>query len=237
MTDPLGIALPTLRRLPLYLGLFDERRLAGDAWLSSETMARLLGSTAIQIRKDLAAIGAPGLPRRGFPVTETADRLRSILHDDASIPVFLVGSGSLAEAVINDPSLASHGFEIVAVFHPDPESQAPASRICGRSIVPLSKLPDLSRRMGVHLALMAPEDEWSREAAEAVTASAITGVLDYTGAAVSLPPSIVIVRESFGSSLARVLGETRRRETAAKQAPARYDTAVLNSRMENKFEP
>jgi len=208
MVDPVGVALPTLRRLPLYLRLFDERRRAGEAWLSSETMSRCLGLSAIQIRKDLSSIGALGSPKRGFPVEATAATLGAFLRADEYASAFLIGAGSLAQALLDDESIGLHGFEIAALFHPAPALAG--TRIGGREVLPLSKLPDLSRRMGIRLAILAVEPAWVDSTLEVLAASSVAGLVDLTGSSRSNPEGMVVLKTSFGASLAALAGELRK---------------------------
>lgn len=210
MIEPVGVALPTLRRLPLYLDLVEERRKAGEEWISSEALARRLGLSAILVRKDLGAVGALGSPKRGFPTAATAEILKSLIRADELSAAFLVGAGALAEAVLDDASLARRGFEVVALFHPAPA--AVGKRLRSMEVLSLSKLPDLSRRMGIKLAILAIEPEWGAETSEALAASQIAGVLDVTGAAFPLPAGLAAIRQSFGTGLAALAGEVRIRK-------------------------
>jgi NADH/NAD ratio-sensing transcriptional regulator Rex len=116
----------------------------------------------------------------------------------------------MAEAVLSDPSIPRHGFEVVALFHPDPAFAG--LRLGGRETLPLSKLPDLSRRMGIKLAILAVGPEWAEKTAEALAASDIRGVLDLTGSPISLPARMVLVRESFGTGLSALAGELRKKQ-------------------------
>lgn len=210
MIEPVGVALPTLRRLPLYLDLIEEGRRAGEEWLSSEAMARRLGLSAIQIRKDLGAIGAIGSPKRGFPTAATAEALKRLIRADELVSAFLVGAGAMAEAILADQSLARHGFEVVALFHPSPALVG--MRLGGKEMLPLAKLPDLSRRMGIKLAILAIAPEWAEETMDVLSASEIGGVLDLTGARIPIPDRMAVVRESFGMSLATLAGEMRKKK-------------------------
>jgi len=203
--EPIGVPLPTLRRLPLYLRLLEKKEIAGEAWLSSEAMARELGFGAIQVRKDLSAVGALGIPKRGFPVEETSRLLGKFLGADDCSETFLVGTGSLARAILSDEGIGRRGFKIVAVFEPDPKAEHPDDR----HYQPLERLPELAARMGTRLAILAPEPRWAEEAVAAIAGSRIDGVFDLTGMALSFPARISVVRESFSAGLSALAGAVR----------------------------
>ena len=203
--NPIHIPLPTLRRLPLYLRLFREKDAAGKEWLSSEEMAAELGFNCVQIRKDLGTIGAAGIPKRGFPISRTAEQLSVFLTADGFTDIFVIGSGSLCEAVISDPGITSHGFHITAVFDPDPEKAG--SAVGEIRVLPMDKLPNLVERMGVKMAVLAVGEPWLAEASEIIAQSALCGILNLSGSRLDLPSRITVVSEDFGAKLASLAGE------------------------------
>jgi len=209
MQKPIGVPLPTLRRLPLYYRIFTEKHTGGEEWLSSESIGTILGFGAIQVRKDLGAVGAAGSPKRGYPVARTIEVLDGFLGVHDYTDVFLVGSGALAEAVLADQGLERHGFKIVGVFDMNPESRE--QTVAGKIILPIEKLPDLAKRMGVKLAVLAIAPEQAVPAAEILSRASISAVLDLTGASALFPVGILVTRENFGSSLAALAGELKGR--------------------------
>lgn len=206
--EPIGVPLPTLRRLPLYLGLFEQKAEAGEEWLSSEAMARELGFGAIQVRKDLGAVGALGSPKRGFPVGETRRILGSFLGAEDFSETFLVGTGPLARAVLADEGLEKRGFKIVAIFEPDSRAPRPSDR----KYQPLERLPELAKRMGTRLAILAVEPCWAEAAAEVLARSGIAGVLDLSGVTLAFPQGMAVVRESFSAGMSALAGNVRTRK-------------------------
>jgi redox-sensing transcriptional repressor len=196
--------LPVARRLPLYLRILREQGQAGEQWLSSDAIAGRLGLSAVQVRKDLGVAGAQGSPKRGFPVDETRKILESFLGADDLAEVFLVGSGELASAVLADDGVARRGFRIVALF--DPDSTLEGREVGGLPVLPLSKLPNLTRRMGVRIAILAVSGPGLREAAAALADSGLSGILDLSGASIGFPGSIEVLREDYGRDLSALAG-------------------------------
>jgi redox-sensing transcriptional repressor len=200
-----GIPLPTVRRLPFYLRLFKEEATQGSLWLSSDVIGERLGLGAIQVRKDLALVGAEGRARCGFPVGATAEILTSFLGGDDYADIFLIGSGALAEAVIANNTVRLHGFKILAVFDPDPFRVGVS--ILGHEILPINKLPDLTRRMSVRLAVFALSNpEGAETVMQNLGSSTLQGVFDLSGLELPFPPGITVEREDFGSRLAKLAG-------------------------------
>ncbi len=205
MLNPAGVPLPTLRRLPFYLRILKEREEKGDLWISSDLMAKRLGLGAIQVRKDLGAIGAIGKAKYGFPVAETARLVTRFLDSEAYAEIFVIGASELGQAVLADENVALHGFKIVAMF--ESEKSLIGAMVGGHKVLPLSKLGELSRRMGVKIAVLAVRPEGVLAAAEEIARSELAGIFDVTGLAVPLPERLAVIREDFGSRLAALAGE------------------------------
>jgi redox-sensing transcriptional repressor len=212
MSEYVSLPLPTLRRLPLYLELLKARSAEGEAWLSSETIGRQLGFTAIQVRKDLALTGAPASPKLGFRVEETARLIGDLLGENNLTDVFLIGAGPRGEAACQDGSLEKRGFKIVAVFDPSPELEAEV--VCGYKVLPLAQMQSLGRRMGVHLALLAVSESAYPGCARLAAESGIRGLVNLSGESVEEVEGLLVLQEDIGFQLASISHEIERRERA-----------------------
>lgn len=200
-----GIPLPTIRRLPFYLRLFKEEATKGSLWISSEAVGKQLDLGAIQVRKDLSLIGAEGRARCGFPVKETIRIISSFLGNDDYADIFLIGAGSLASALFTDNTLARHGFKVIAVF--DPDSSLVGSECGGHDVLPITKLSDLVRRMGVKIAVVCLSSSvGSASVLEAVKDSPLLGLFDLSGLNLEFPSDLLIERDDIGSRLAKIAG-------------------------------
>jgi redox-sensing transcriptional repressor len=207
-----SLPLPTLKRLPRYLALLLERGAQGEAWMSSEAIARRLDLTAIQVRKDLALTGAPASPRRGFRVEETARLIGELVGAGGSAQVFLIGAGPRGAAACQDGSLERRGFKIVAAFDPSPERWA--ETVCGLKVLPLVELPGLARLMRVRLALLAVRESLFPGCARLAAEAGIRGLGNISGEALEEIEEIeglVVVQEDLGLQLASVKRELDKR--------------------------
>lgn len=203
MPEYLSLPLPTLRRLPRYLEFLKAREAEGESWLSSETIGRELGLTAIQVRKDLALTGAPASPKRGFRVEETALRIGDLLGANNLTDVFLIGAGPRGRAACEDDSLERRGFKIVAVFDPSPELEA----VCGFKVLPLAKLPGLAKRMGVHLALLAVKESVYPGCLRLAAEGGIRGLVNLSGESIEAIEGLTMIHEDLGFQLASISRE------------------------------
>jgi len=202
MLEPTKVSLPTLKRLPLYRRILEEKAAAGDRWISSDSLARRLGQCAVQVRKDLAQAGITGKAKYGFPVAESITAIEAALGTNEAHDVFIIGAGPMAEAVLSDEGLAAHGFKAVAVFDPDPALAGTAVGNRGMRTLPMGKLADLSRRMGVRFAVLTAGAPWAQLAADGLASSDIRAVLDLSPDHPEFPAGIRSARADFGAAIA-----------------------------------
>jgi redox-sensing transcriptional repressor len=205
MSGLLSLPLPTIKRLPLYLEILKTRKAAGEEWLSSESISRELGLTAIQVRKDLGLTGAPASPKRGFKIEETAALIEGLLGAKALTNVFIIGAGARGEAACGDPSLGRRGFKIVAAFDPSPESSGPT--LCGLKVLPMSELPALAHRLRVRLALFLTRESMFPGCARLAAEAGIKGIVNLSGEPIEESEDLVIFQEDLGFQLATLSRE------------------------------
>jgi len=202
MIEPIRISLPTLKRLPLYRRILEEKAAVGEQWISSDSLARRLGQCAVQVRKDLAQAGIAGKAKYGFPVGDSISAIDTALGAGESRDVFVIGAGPMAEAVLADEGLAAHGFKAVAVFEPDPSLVGVAIGTAGLRALPLSKLPDLAKRMGIRIAVLTVGFPWAQSAADGLAGSGIAAVLDLSPVHPQFPDDVRSARADFGAAIA-----------------------------------
>src|SRR5207248_2992326 len=109
------------QRLSLYLRHLEGLEGKQRTTVSSSQLARALGLTAAQVRKDLAYFGQFGFPGVGYKVPHLVQEVRRILGTDRTWRVALVGAGNLGTALLRYRGFRRQGFEIAAVFDADPK--------------------------------------------------------------------------------------------------------------------
>ena len=94
------IPLPTIRRYPIYLRAIKAKVAGGEFYVSSAVLAEELGFDPVLSRKDLAMVGIPGKPRRGYPAGELCEAISHALGWDIPTEAAIVGVGSLGRALL-----------------------------------------------------------------------------------------------------------------------------------------
>jgi len=178
-------------RLSLYLRELQRLMRDGQETTSSTHLGRLLGFTDAQVRKDLAYFGQFGHPGIGYRCHELVTAIRRILGTDRFWPVAVVGLGNLGRALLGYRGFGHQGFRIVAAFDVDPAKIG--QELDGIPVYALEHLPEVVRRQGIKLGLIAVPAAAAQTAADRLVAAGIEGILNFAPATIAVPDGIKLV--------------------------------------------
>ena len=198
----LVILKSTLSRLPIYYCYLQEKLADGIEFVSSSAIAENLSLNPVQVRKDLASVSTvPGRPKRGF-LTERA---------------VLVGVGNLGGTLMQYNGFDSYGINIAAGF--DINASLHGKRINGKSILPMDKFPSVTKRLNVHLGIIAVPSTQAQAVADMMIANGIRAIWNFAPTHVSVPRGVIIKNENLAASLAILSKELSKNMAAGKVMP------------------
>lgn len=192
-------AIPSVRRLPLYLNVLKEMKAEGNEYASGTVIAERLGVLPIQARKDLAIVGVAGKPKRGFPIDELVKAIEHFLGWDNARDAFLIGAGNLGLALIGYKNFNEKGLNIVAAFDKNPDKVG--NRIKDCEILPMDKLEDLITRMKVKIAILTIPEQFAQDITDKMVAAGIQAIWNFTPRTLTVPDNVVVENVRLSSSL------------------------------------
>ena len=178
-------------RLSLYLRHLESLRITGAATTSSKDLAKALGVTAAQVRKDLGYFGQFGSPGIGYKIENLIVEIRKILGTDRMWNVALVGLGNLGSALFRYRGFVRQGFRITAIFDKNPA-------VIGRQVEGLlvKHINELERTVpdaDISLGIMAVPAESAQDVADCLVRAGISGIFNFAPAVLSLPANVAYV--------------------------------------------
>ncbi|MFZ9691911.1 MAG: redox-sensing transcriptional repressor Rex [Phycisphaerales bacterium] len=201
------IPRPTAARVSVYLRELEVRLERGDRTVRSREIGESLGLTDAQVRKDLRALGLAGHPGVGYPIDETLNRLRGLAGTDRGWKVALVGAGNIGKALMSYTRFEDEGFRIAAVFDADPAKTG--LRIGGLRVEPMSRLAETIAAEGIRLGIVATPIASAQQAADALVAAGIEGLLNFAPRRLELPTSIATTEVDLSMSLMNLALQVR----------------------------
>ena len=210
-----SIPEPTLRRLPQYYRVLKQLREGGRTNVSCTTIGTELKLDPTQVRKDIEMTGTVGRPKIGYDIGELLCAIERFLGWDNTTEAFLVGAGSLGEALLGYSGFAECGLQIVAAFDTDPNKCHQV--IHGKHVRHVSKLPNLMRRMRVRFGIITVPAEEAQAAADLLVQGGVLAIWNFAPAKIRAPERVVVLNEDLYCSLA-VLSHKMTGKLAASRA-------------------
>ena len=115
------VSLPVIKRLPKYYRYLNNLAADGRDKISSSELARMMGTTASQVRQDFNCFGGFGQQGIGYKVDVLLAEISKLLFGSGNLlPTILIGAGRLGTAVSSFISRNTHGYRLLAVFDINP---------------------------------------------------------------------------------------------------------------------
>lgn len=203
------LSLQALRRLPGYYNYLLELRRRGESSVAAPAIARAMGLNEVQVRKDLAAVSSiPGKPRVGFGVADLIDSIGRCLGYHNSEDAVLVGAGRMGRALLSYGGFEAHGVRIVAAF--DEDEQVIGQSEGDHPILSVKRLPDICRRMNIHLGIITVPADRAQEACDLLVEGGVLAIWNFAPIHLQVPQGVLLQNENLPAQLAllaRRLGE------------------------------
>ena len=192
------VSRATSQRMSQYLRCIGAAARAGGTVSSSE-LSELVGVSAAQVRRDLAALGHLGQRGVGYDAAAMAAAIRRTLGIDRVWKVVVAGAGNLARALLRYRGFADQGFQIVGLFDVDPA-------IVGTMIenIRVHNMEDLSEvvaNLGAELGVVTVPSGAAQAVADRMAAAGLKGVMNFAPVLLRLPQGVRSVTVDLASQL------------------------------------
>ena len=189
-----------VRRLPAYLQMLRVLQGEGHEYVSGTLLATTHSLEPVIVRKDLAATGAAGTPRRGFQIPELIAAIERFLGWDNQTKAVLVGVGNLGTALLGYHGFETLGLRIAGAF--DQDDAKVGQWIRGRKVQPVYRLAAFVRRGGIRLGVLTVPAAVAQETADLMIRAGIRGIWNFSPAKLKVPEGVVTQKEDLAEGLA-----------------------------------
>jgi len=186
----LKIPEATVIRLSVYSRYLEQVRRKGTSTISSEEIARGVGVSSAQVRKDLAYFGDFGTRGVGYNVIELYGHLMKILGLTRQWQAVIVGAGKLGSALAMYAGFAQRGFKIVGVL--DSDQHKIGQKLEDLYIEPFENLGSVVAQHKAEIGIITVPAEVAQNVAEAMVAAGIRGILNFSPRSLNLSDDIVV---------------------------------------------
>lgn len=190
----------SIERMYSYYLLTQRAREQGQSHISSRQLAQYLLIGDTQVRKDMAAIGINGQPKRGYEIVSTLAALRATMGLDQVHRAVLCGVGNLGRALLEYSRFAEFGFKVVGAFDIRPE--VIGHDIAGTRVLHIDHLTSVIEIFGVEIGILTVNVWSAQELCDRMVQCGIKALWNFAPLHLQAPPGILVRHEDFAGSLA-----------------------------------
>ena len=199
---------PTYERLPAYLHLAEGALREGKEFISGTDIANQLGSSSIQVRKDLAFTGLTCIPKRGYKTQEVILEINNFLTWNKPKSAFLLGAGNLGKAILLHKEFQKCGLEIVAVF--DNDKKKIGKKIGELEIFDIEALQDKLETLRPSIAILTLSyNSDIQKLATFLTEKGVKGIWNFTKHKITVDDSVAVYDADFTAGFAVLCAEMK----------------------------
>lgn len=178
-----------IRRLPVYVRTLSELADQGIESVSSNELARHIGVTAAQIRRDLSYFGKFGKQGKGYSTRLLADTIAHILQLDRQWDVALAGFGNLGQAIANYRGFLP-AFRIAAIF--DSNRDRAGQKFEHLTVEPFDRITEVVAEKGIRIGIIAVRTSTAQDVADRMIAGGVRALLNYTTVVLRVPANVTV---------------------------------------------
>lgn len=168
--------------------------------MSCSLIGKELRLDPTQVRKDLEITTVVGRPKIGFVVDDLIFGIETTLGWRNVNEAFLAGAGSLGTALLGYGRFRDLGLDIVAAFESDAAKVGTWSH--GKAILAIEALPDLARRMGIHIGIITVPAPVAQHVADLMVSGGILAIWNFAPVSLQVPDEVIVQNEELYYSLA-----------------------------------
>jgi redox-sensing transcriptional repressor len=192
----------TVERLSQYRRALLASVSEGKKHIFSHELAALIHITSVQVRRDIMLIGYSGTLRQGYDIRELIDTIGKIIDSKEGQKVAVIGIGNLGRAIIGYLSGKRTKLTVVAGFDTNPEKVD--RTYAGVWCYDFNRLQEVIKNENVAIGIITvPASEVAR-VAEALIASGIKGILNYTSKPINVPDTVYLEEYDILTSLEKI---------------------------------
>jgi len=204
-SEPLGdrLSLGVAARLSRYLQVLTQARKMGKETISSQELSDYTHVNSTQIRRDLSGFGKFGKRGVGYNVDFLVSEIRRILRTSGKHNITLFGAGHLGRAIASSDIFADHGFNVVAIFDPDPAKIG--ERIGAVEVRHPDDLARVVEEEDVVVGVLAVPTHAAQEQADRLVQAGVKIIFNYSEALLQVPPEVTVHTSSPAVDLLHAL--------------------------------
>ncbi len=180
----------TVQRLSIYSRYLHQLMDEGEDTISSGQIARGVGVSSAQVRKDLAYFGEFGTRGVGYKVDELYGYLMEILGLDQEWNVIIAGAGKLGSALALYQGFKERGFVVKAIL--DVSEDKIGSKLGQLQVESLDCLQRRVKDYDIHVGVVTVPAQAAQKVTDELVEAGVRAILNFSPRVLKVPHDVVL---------------------------------------------
>lgn len=172
------VSLPVIKRLPKYYRYLSDMHKNDVVKVSSSELAKIMGTTASQVRQDFNCFGGFGQQGIGYHVDVLLREITNLLFSEKKLDTILIGTGRLGRAISGYLTAEAKGYQLIAAFDKNPEEIG--RQLSGVNILDIADLESFCKEHHPEVAVLCIPRQSAQELAPSLVALGIKGYWNFS---------------------------------------------------------
>lgn len=203
-----------IQRLILYRIALIHFKSVGFQRVFSYNIAREVGVSPEQVRKDFSEFQIRGNKKAGYEIEELLFQFDRIFQKDKLHNVVIVGVGNIGTALSNYQGFRNNGIIIKAAFDKETTKIKPDFPV---TVYPIENLPSYVKSNQIKIAILAVPFDSAQSVANLMVDAGIKGIMNFTYANLRVPDDVHIIYVSLTNTLESLIFLTSQKNLPEKQ--------------------
>lgn len=194
------VALPVIKRLPKYYRYISDMKKNGIFKVSSSELAKIMGTTASQVRQDFNCFGGFGQQGIGYNVDVLLSEIAKLLFSEHKLDSIIIGTGKLGQAIYRYLSEEARGYNLLSAF--DSDISKVGTALGDINVKAISELEAFCKKSKPQVAVLCIPREGAQQLAPLLVSLGIKGFWNFSHYDLSVDyDSVTVENVHLGDSL------------------------------------
>ncbi|NLB88145.1 MAG: redox-sensing transcriptional repressor Rex [Syntrophomonadaceae bacterium] len=180
----------TVMRLSVYSRYLHQLITEGTDTISSGDIARGVGVSSAQVRKDLAYFGEFGTRGVGYKVEDLYGHLMKILGLDKRWNIVIIGAGKLGSALALYQGFTERGFSIGAVL--DIDEKKIGTKLGEIEVESLDVLDERIKEKNINIGVVTVPGAAAQDVTDQLVAAGVKAILNFSPRVIKVPNNVIL---------------------------------------------
>ncbi|MDR1616483.1 MAG: redox-sensing transcriptional repressor Rex [Syntrophomonadaceae bacterium] len=193
------ISEATVTRLSIYSRFLKQLISEHYKTVSSDEIAKGVGVSSAQVRKDLAYFGEFGMRGIGYKVDELYGQIIKILGLNHTWNTIIIGAGKLGSALALYQGFMDRGFRIKAIL--DIEKKIIGTQMMDIQVDSIDSLADKVRENDISIGIVTVPAGVAQEVTDKLVGAGIKAILNFSPKLLKIPDNVILRNVDFSVNL------------------------------------